>query len=154
MYTFMNKLTLLNLGCGNDKEGFGVDVNPIYKPDIISDVCKPLPIKILFDIVKAIEVIEHVKDPRSLIENMLRHVKSDGICIIETPNALGYEISFRFRGRKKINNSVNQYLTPCVIKGIINRCGGKVVYQNIGSRYWLKHIEIRFKGVSNGKRMD
>ena len=139
-------MNILNLGCGTDKEGLGIDINPDFNPDIVADVCKQLPISDLFDVVKAIEVLEHVREPRSLIENMLRRVKSDGICIITTPNALGYEISYRYRGRKKINGSVCQYLTPCVVKGLINRCGGRVVYQNFGSRWWLKHIEINFKG--------
>jgi len=138
-------MTVLNLGCGYDSEGLGIDINPEVKPDIVADVCKPLPIKDKFDVVKAIEILEHVREPRSLIENMLKHVKPDGICIITTPNALGYEISYRFRGKKKINGSVSQYLTPCVIKGLINRCNGRVISQNIGSRLWLKHINIIFE---------
>ena len=145
-------MSILNLGCGYDSEGLGVDINPNFKPDIIADICKSLPIKEKFDVVKAIEVLEHVREPRSLIENMLKYVKSDGVCIITTPSALGYEISYRFRGKKKINGSVSQYLTPCVIKGLINRCGGKVVYQNFGSRWWLKHIIIKFKGKTLVKK--
>jgi len=141
----MNDEKILNLGCGQDKEGLGIDINPNFEPDIVADVCKPLPIYKKFDVVKAIEVAEHVREPRSLIENMLKHVTDDGICILTTPNALGYEISWRFRGKKKINSSVCQYLTPCVIKGLVNRLGGHVVYQNFGSRLWLKHIDIRFK---------
>lgn len=138
-------MTALNLGCGHDSEGLRIDINPECKPDIVADVCKPLPIKGRFDVVKAIEVLEHVREPHSLIENMLKHVKANGVCIVTTPNALGYEISYRFRGKKRINGSVSQYLTPCVIKGIINRCRGYIVYQNIGSRIWLKHIYIRFE---------
>ena len=145
-------MAILNLGCGYDSEGLGIDINPDFNPDIVADICKPLPITNRFDVVKAIEVLEHVREPRSLIENMLRHVKNSGTCIITTPNALGYEISFRFRGKKKINGSVSQYLTPCVIKGLINRCGGYVTYQNIGSRFWLKHIEIRFKRLLQTKK--
>ena len=138
-------MAILNLGCGYDSEGLGIDINPDFNPDIVADICKPLPITNRFDVVKAIEVLEHVREPRSLIENMLRHVKNSGTCIITTPNALGYEISFRFRGKKKINGSVSQYLTPCVIKGLINRCGGYVTYQNVGSRLWLKRINIVFE---------
>jgi len=138
-------MTVLNLGCGYDSEGFGIDINPKFNPDIVADICKPLPIKYKFDVVKAIEVLEHVYNPRMLINNMLKYVKYDGIYIITTPNSLGYEISYRFHGKKKINDSVFQYLTPCVIKGLINRCGSIVVYQNIGSRFWFKHIKIKFK---------
>lgn len=138
-------MKILNLGCGTDKEGLGIDINSTFNPDIVADICKPLPITNKFDIIKAIEVMEHVREPRSLIENIIKHMKPDGIGIITTPSALGYEISYRFRGKKKINGSVSQYLTPCVIKGLINRCGGRVIYQNIGSRWWLKHIIIKFK---------
>jgi len=138
-------MEILNLGCGLDKEGLGIDINPNFKPDIVADVTIPLPIEGKFDVVKAIEIAEHVHYVKGLIENMIKHVKDNGTCIITTPNALGYEISYRYRGKKKINNSVSQYLTPCVIKGLINRCGGKVTHQNIGSRIWLKHIKIKFK---------
>jgi len=144
-------MKILNLGCGTDKEGLGIDIDSNSNPDIVADICKPLPIKDKFNVVQAIEVMEHVYNPRALIKNMLKHLNKDGIGTITTPNALGYEISYRFRGKKKINSSVQQYLTPCVIKGLINRCGGRVIYQNIGSRFWLKHINIRFKSIIQGK---
>jgi len=113
----------------------------------VDDVCGDLSNlhKRKFDRVLAIEVLEHVHNPRRLIENMLCFAKSNGVCILTTPNALGYEISYRFRGKKQINNSVNQYLSPCVIKGLINRLGGSIISQNFGSRIWLKHINIEFQ---------
>ena len=138
-------MKILNLGCGYTKDGLRVDHNAKCKPDIIADICLPLPINKTFKIVTAIEVLEHVHNPQGLIKNMLKHVKRNGVCIITTPNAMGYEISYRYSGKKKINDTVSQYLTPCVIKGLINRCGGKILYQNIGSRFWIKRIEIIFK---------
>jgi len=140
-------MKILNLGCGFDKRGFGIDINPECKPDLIADVCKPLPIKKKFDYVIAIDVLEHVLQPRILIENMLKHVKANGSCYIVSPSALAYEINFRFhRGQDKINEPTMQYLTPCVVKGIINRIGGKVIWQSIGCKYWVRPIRIRFKG--------
>ena len=158
-------IKILDLGCGTGEYHvclnnlgysniYGVDINTEYIKEakrfsnntyFIGDVCKPLKVEEnSFDVVLAIEVMEHAREPCSLIENMFRYVKPDGLCYISTPNALGYEISFRLRGKKKINNSVAQYLTPSVIKGLINRLGGTVIYQRFGSRYWLKHIELIF----------
>ena len=140
----INKMKVLNLGCGYTKQGLRVDINPKCDPDIIANVCLPLPIKDKFKMVTAIEIMEHVCNPQGLIKNMLKYMTKNGVGIITTPNALGYELSYRYRGKKQINDSVQQYLTPCVIKGLIRREGGKILYQNIGSIYWIKHIEIIF----------
>src|SRR5690348_13933067 len=49
-----------------------------------------------FDVVIASEVIEHMSDPQSLLENASRHLRQDGILLLTTPNGYGYyELSER-----------------------------------------------------------
>jgi len=138
-------IKILNLGCGYTELGLRIDINEKCNPDILADVCKPLPINDTFDIVMAIDVIEHIPNVKGLLINMLNHVSDTGYCIIRTPNALRYEIDFKlFNHWKKINESVYQYLTPCVIKGLINRLNGHIVYQNRGSKFFFNKINIVF----------
>lgn len=166
---------LLDLGCGfgrfhakfKDYEITGIDLNKDYllkacqdfpyNKYIMGNICDKDELHSIlgdkkFDLVISYDTLEHVLQPRSLIENIYNYVKEGGICEIITPNALGYELTYRLHpNRRRINNSVTyfnrtmQFLTPCVIKSIINRIGGKIIYQNIGSRFWLKPITITFK---------
>ncbi|RLF06638.1 MAG: hypothetical protein DRJ60_04130 [Thermoprotei archaeon] len=42
-----------------------------------------------FDLITAFEVIEHLANPRNMLRESLRVLKSRGLLIIETPNAMG-----------------------------------------------------------------
>lgn len=43
-----------------------------------------------FDLVTAMEVIEHVTDPRLFVESLAKRLASDGLLIMSTPNATGW----------------------------------------------------------------
>jgi len=159
-------MRLLDLGCGfaryhnkySDYEIIGLDVekdrikeankNNKNGKYFVADVCKDISkyAKGKFDIVLSLDVLEHVREPRSLIENMINYVSDDGYCHIVSPSALAYEFNYRFhKGQEKINANVCQYLTPCVVKGLINRLGGMVIGQTLSCKYWLRPINIKFK---------
>lgn len=165
-------MRLLDLGCGfakyhknyfmydeiigidNDVDciDFAIKENPnniYYCYDACDDLDKVIDGK--FDCVLSLDVLEHVRRPRNLIENMIKYVNDTGYCYIISPSALAYEINFRFhKGQNKINKPTMQYLTPCVVKGIINRLGGKIIWQSLSCRYWVRPIRIKFKGLHKG----
>src|SRR5262249_5354340 len=73
-----------------------------------------------FDVVIASEVIEHMLEPQSLLENAARHLRPGGILLLTTPNGYGYyELSERHLNPKYLNRSNN----------LLRRLLGKTLYQ-------------------------
>lgn len=61
-----------------------LDINEKSKPDICSDLHSIKWESNYFDTVIAIEVLEHIQNPQKAINEMLRILKPNGICIIST----------------------------------------------------------------------
>src|SRR5215469_3276487 len=61
-----------------------------------------------FDVVIASEVIEHMLEPQSLLENAARHLHPGGILVLTTPNGYGYyELSERHLNPRYLIRSNN-----------------------------------------------
>jgi|SRR6516164_4511783 2-polyprenyl-3-methyl-5-hydroxy-6-metoxy-1,4-benzoquinol methylase len=61
-----------------------------------------------FDVVIASEVIEHMLEPQSLLENAARHLRPGGMLLLTTPNGYGYyELSERHLNPKSVIRSNN-----------------------------------------------
>jgi predicted SAM-dependent methyltransferase len=81
----------VDLGCGHNKhEGaITVDISPENKPDFVLDVSKD---KLPFeddsvDEIYAIDLIEHIWEPKHMLNECWRILKPDGDMFIETPYA-------------------------------------------------------------------
>jgi 2-polyprenyl-3-methyl-5-hydroxy-6-metoxy-1,4-benzoquinol methylase len=123
------------------------EINPYYKYKA-GNACQKLPYKPnTFDVVMAVDVLEHVDCPKRLLEGMLNAVKLGGLCILSAPNGLNYEIfSHKPSNKKKpINGSVFQYLGPGVIGGLIRRLGGEVMWVDWKAKIGMGHIHMMFK---------
>ncbi len=44
----------------------------------------------LFDVISAFEIIEHLKNPRAFLKNACKSLRSNGIMILSTPNAVSH----------------------------------------------------------------
>lgn len=62
------------------QELFGVKIFENY----LAEVDFP---KNSFDLIHASEVIEHVQDPKSFMDSLVRYLKADGVMILTTPNS-------------------------------------------------------------------
>jgi 2-polyprenyl-3-methyl-5-hydroxy-6-metoxy-1,4-benzoquinol methylase len=77
---------VLNIGCGTDDEGVGIDKH--YEPDIRHDLDAGIPVTdSAVDRIKAEHILEHVRRPLDLIDEMYRVLDADGVAEIEVPNA-------------------------------------------------------------------
>lgn len=85
----------LEIGCGKHKvfhDSIGIDKSPYSNADIIRDVTRGLPFSDnIFDIVVAVEVIEHIErydDLIFLFNEIHRVLKNNGRFVFTTPNGL------------------------------------------------------------------
>jgi len=77
---------VLNLGCGRDERGIGLDIN--YDPDIHHDLNDGIPVADdAVDVVLAEHVLEHLDDPGQALQEIARVLRPDGRAEIELPNA-------------------------------------------------------------------
>ncbi len=65
----------------------------------IIDIQKKIPLKVKFDIVISLEVVEHLEKPESAIKNMYDALKKNGTLVISTP----YPYPWNFRDPTHIN---------------------------------------------------
>jgi len=76
-----------------------------------------------FDIVIALEIIEHLENPRNLIREISRILKKGGTCVMSTPNisSLRSRLSFLFRGYFGYfsDNLYPMHITPCSKKDLM-----------------------------------
>lgn len=89
-----DSLEILDLGCGSKpykplfkgkiKSYVGLDINKALNADIIG-VGEYLPFKSdKFDVIISTQVLEHVDDPKRVIEELYRVIKKEGIIILST----------------------------------------------------------------------
>ena len=76
----------LNLGIDSQVERDLRKNRSNIKDILYCDITEKLKLKVQFDIVIAIEVIEHIKDIQSALRNMLRLLKPGGVLYMTTPN--------------------------------------------------------------------
>lgn len=112
----------------------------------VGDITKQLPFDDKFDVVLCLHAIEHVRYPFDTITLMLEHVKDDGFCYINTPNAIGWHVSSLVK--KKMGG---YHLTENSIRAYIHENKGITLWQNWMGRYWMRDIRIIFCRQNNIK---
>lgn len=76
---------LLNLGCGKDTDGIGIDIN--YKPDIRHNLNDGIPVESnSVERIKCHHVLEHLESPITVLREIKRVLKSNGEASIIVPN--------------------------------------------------------------------
>jgi 2-polyprenyl-3-methyl-5-hydroxy-6-metoxy-1,4-benzoquinol methylase len=115
--------SILELGCGRgmilqelrDCDAIGVEID---EREAAIASAKELDVRVghagyydasrEFDVVIASEVIEHMLEPQSLLENAARHLRAGGMLVLTTPNGYGYyELSERHLNPKYLIQTNN-----------------------------------------------
>jgi len=77
---------VVNLGCGTDETGIGIDIN--YQPDIKHDLNEGIPLADdSVDRIICEHVLEHLDAPVQLLHECQRVLRTDGALELELPNA-------------------------------------------------------------------
>jgi len=142
---------LLDVGCGDgylenrlgnhnfDITGLDVSKECISQardnfPDshyFVSDACESFRFNDnTFDVVVSNGLLEHVEKPSNVVKECLRVCK--GVCIIGTPNAYHFDLYYGTQ-KHSLSDSVFQYYTPNVLRGLITKFGGVVDYVNFSA---------------------
>jgi SAM-dependent methyltransferase len=93
-----------------------------------------------FDVITAFHVLEHVPDPVAAVRRMLEWLASDGLLIVEVPNAGG--LGARLFGRAWSGLELPRHLshfTPASLERVAGQAGGRVVWcwHQAKPRYYL-----------------
>ncbi len=117
-----------------------------FPNQIIGDITKPLPFENdYFDTVYLGEIIEHVWEPRKLLEEVHRVLKKEGVVIIDTPHvyALIRMIRFFIKGRDFLGEPSHKiFFTPVILKNLLEKCNFSVIEMVTDSKFSLRDKEI------------
>jgi 2-polyprenyl-6-hydroxyphenyl methylase / 3-demethylubiquinone-9 3-methyltransferase len=86
-----------------------------------------------FDVVTSMEVIEHVTDPAAFIAELGRHLKSDGLLLLSTPNRTAASRLFLVEAAERLGqvprgtHDWDQFLTPEELTALLEDAGLEVV---------------------------
>lgn len=102
-----------------------------------------------FDVIFAGDVIEHLSNQGLFLERCKKHLKKDGILIVNTPNSFSLYTSFKNAFLLRSNPSSSQqhtcYYTPNTIKELFIRNGFRIVRFEFSDFYGTILGFIRFQ---------
>lgn len=86
-----------------------------------------------FDVVTCMEVIEHVMDPAAFINELVRHLRPDGLLLLSTPNRTAASRLFLVEAAERLGqvprgtHDWDKFLTPKELTALLGDAGLKVV---------------------------
>lgn len=101
----------LDMGCGLNKEcDVNIDINPIVKPDIVSDFLF-LPLKnTSFSRVSFSHSLEHVPQPKTALRETHRILQTGGVLTVQFPNHLALSSLINIaKGKPFLNDPDTDY---------------------------------------------
>lgn len=117
-----------------------------FPNQMIGSITKPLPFENdYFDTVYLGEVIEHVWEPRKLLEEVRRVLKKEGVVIIDTPHvyALVRMIRFFIKGRDFLGEPSHKiFFTPVILKNLLEKCNFNIIEMTTDVKFSLGDKEI------------
>ena len=86
-----------------------------------------------FDVVTCMEVIEHVMDPAAFVAELVRHLRSDGLMLLSTPNRTAASRLFLVEAAERLGqvprgtHDWDKFLTPEELTALLADAGLEVV---------------------------
>lgn len=68
---------------------------------LIHDLEQPLPDLGRFDLILALDILEHLREPDAVLADLVRRLTPDGICIVSVPNIATYQVSLPLLFRRQ-----------------------------------------------------
>ncbi len=88
-----------------------------------------------FDVIIAGEIIEHLENPGDFLRNMAKHLKTDGVLLVTTPNPFYFKQVWKiFRyNRPQVHEEHICWFDPVTLSSLAGICGLKVA-----GGYWVQ----------------
>lgn len=81
-----------------------------------------------FDVITAGELIEHLANPGSFLEQVKKHLNPDGVLVITTPNAFAASnFVYRLKGEARVNRDHMAWYCPVTLRQLFKRHGLETV---------------------------
>ena len=86
-----------------------------------------------FDVVTCMEVIEHVMDPAAFVNELVRHLRPDGLLLLSTPNRTAASRLFLVEAAERLGqvprgtHDWDKFLTPEELTALLTNAGLEVV---------------------------
>lgn len=89
----------IDIGCGTQNEKYpgciGIDINPLYNPDILADVEKGIPFgDNTVNFINSDNSLEHFRQPYTVLKEMYRVLKTGGEVRLVVPNCQYFPLIF------------------------------------------------------------
>jgi len=131
------------IGIDNNEE-IAKKVN--FPNQVIGDITKPLPFENdYFDTVYLGEIIEHIWEPRKLLEEVHRVLKKGGVIIIDTPHvySLIRMIRFFIKGRDFLGEPSHKiFFTPVILKNLLEKCNFDIIEMTTDVKFSFRNKNI------------
>ena len=103
-----------------------------------------------FDTIVAGELIEHLPNPGTFLENMSRHLKPDGTLVITTPNPFYSKQAWKIwrHSQPSVHEEHTCWFDPITLNTLCQMSGLKVdkIYWVQKKKSFLKTLPARFRG--------
>ena len=103
-----------------------------------------------FDTIVAGELIEHLPNPGTFLENMSRHLKPDGTLVITTPNPFYSKQAWKIwrHSQPSVHEEHTCWFDPITLNTLCQMSGLKVdkIYWVQKKKSFLKTLPTRFRG--------
>lgn len=106
-----------------------------------------------FDVILFMDVLEHLKDPESVLKKVMNNLKEDGIVIVSVPNIANWKIrlnllfgNFNYTTIGILDETHLRFFTYKTIKKLIDKAGLKVVHEDITPSFPFPFpVSIKYK---------
>ncbi len=132
--------------------------------DVVSGDALEVQLGRQFDVVVCGDLIEHVSDPKRLLDNIERHLRDDGVALVTTPNPLAISRFFNifFDGSVPVNDEHVAWFCPQTMHQLVERTNLYVsdfawletdFPMETVRRFWGPPANLAARRISAGRRL-
>ena len=134
---------MFNFITKHSKLCMGIDILSSNRKMIFKENAETMELVNKFDVITAMDFIEHIKNQDKLIENLKHHLKPQGILIVGTPNPYSLmETVAYFLGKQKVNKQHYFWHTEETMQNILRENGMEIIEKKYYGKFKLNYFFV------------